>query len=265
MLLSLPAPWRIRVWRRALLFTSAAMPLERQPCGCAMEESPGVARGHTGADGATQTETLLFNVGAAGAKAFQFTLEPLPGERNRPTTPWQRLVNVESDKRRVLYMEGEPRWEYKFIRRAEEDDRIVQLVSMLRTTENKIYRQGIRIPRSWPRVSRPRRGSVRLSGLVIGSVEANYFTPAQQELIREFVDRRGGGLLLLGGRSRSLTAAGACRISPICCRSCFPTKEHIPREPATVELTPAGADSYHRAAGGRSGAKRTSAGRSCRT
>jgi len=36
--------------------------------------------------------------------------------------------------------------------------------------------------------------------LIIGSVEAGYFTPAQQELIREFVDRRGGGLLLLGGQ-----------------------------------------------------------------
>ena len=32
------------------------------------------------------------------------------------------------------------------------------------------------------------------------SVEAGYFTPGQLQLIREFVDRRGGGLLLLGGR-----------------------------------------------------------------
>jgi len=35
---------------------------------------------------------------------------------------------------------------------------------------------------------------------IIGSLEAGYFTPGQQELIREFVDRRGGGLLLLGGQ-----------------------------------------------------------------
>jgi uncharacterized membrane protein len=35
---------------------------------------------------------------------------------------------------------------------------------------------------------------------MIGSVEAGYFTPGQQALIREFVDRRGGGLLLLGGQ-----------------------------------------------------------------
>ena len=38
-------------------------------------------------------------------------------------------------------------------------------------------------------------------GLIIGGVEANYFTPTQQELIRQFVDRRGGGILFLGGRN----------------------------------------------------------------
>ena len=58
-----------------------------------------------------------------------------------------RLVNVEAGKRRILYVEGEPRWEYKFIRRAEDDDHIVQVASMLRTTENKIYRQGIDDPK----------------------------------------------------------------------------------------------------------------------
>ena len=57
-----------------------------------------------------------------------------------------RLVNVDNRKARILYIEGEPRWEYKFIRRALEDDKSVELVSMLRTTQNKIYRQGIANP-----------------------------------------------------------------------------------------------------------------------
>ena len=30
------------------------------------------------------------------------------------------------------------------------------------------------------------------SGLILGSNEANYFTPAQQELIKEFANLRGG-------------------------------------------------------------------------
>jgi len=57
-----------------------------------------------------------------------------------------RPILVSDAKRRILYVEGEPRWEYKFIRRAEDDDPTVQVVSMLRTSENKIYRQGLSDP-----------------------------------------------------------------------------------------------------------------------
>ena len=35
-------------------------------------------------------------------------------------------------------------------------------------------------------------------GLILGSVETGFFTPAQRELIKEFADRRGGGCFFLG-------------------------------------------------------------------
>jgi hypothetical protein len=37
-------------------------------------------------------------------------------------------------------------------------------------------------------------------GLILGSVEEAFFTPGQTEAIKNFVDRRGGGLLFLAGR-----------------------------------------------------------------
>ena len=137
-----------------------------------------------------------------GAKTLQFSIDPLPGEENRDNNSVARLVNVESAKRRVLYVEGEPRWEYKFIRRAEQDDRLLTIVSMLRTSENKIYRQGIDDPKELADGFPSRAEDLfPYQAIIIGSVEANYFTPAQKELIQQFVDRRGGGLLFLGGRA----------------------------------------------------------------
>ena len=196
-------------------------------------------------DGKTQTEVLLFNAGAAGAKALQFSIDPLAGEENRANNSVTRLVNVESDKRRILYVEGEPRWEYKFIRRAEDDDRIVQVASMLRTTENKIYRQGIDDPKEladgFPSRAEDLFG---YQAIIIGSVEAGYFTPAQQDLIREFVDRRGGGLLWLGGRfSLADGIWGGSNLADLLPVVLPNRKDTFHRAPATVELTPAGADS----------------------
>ena len=195
-------------------------------------------------DGESQSETLLFNAGAAGAKTFQFTIDALPGEENRANNAVTRMVNVESNKRRILYVEGEPRWEYKFMRRAEEDDRIVKLVSMLRTSENKIYRQGIDDPKELADGFPSRVEDLfDYQALIIGSVEASYFTAAQQELIQQFVDRRGGGLLLLGGRASlgdgGWGASSLADLLPVV----LPNKKGtFHRDPATVELTPAGAD-----------------------
>ena len=205
-----------------------------------------------GADGNLQSETLMFDIGGAGAKTLQIAAGPLAGEENTANNTLTRVVNVGPETRRILYIEGEPRWEYKFIREAEEGDRLVQIVSMVRTSENKIYRQGIanatELADGFP--SRA-EDLFAYQGLVIGSVEAGYFSPAKQELIREFVDRRGGGLLLLGGEF-SLADGGwnATNLTDL-----FPTtlpthvstfhREADPRNGTThtfAELAPGGVD-----------------------
>jgi uncharacterized membrane protein len=196
-------------------------------------------------DDRIQTESLLFSAGSAGATTLQFSIEPLAGEQNRANNSVTRLVNVESGKRRILYVEGEPRWEYKFIRRAEDDDRIVQVASMLRTTENKIYRQGIHDAQELAE-GFPARGEdlFGFQGLMIGSVEAGYFTLPQQELIREFVDRRGGGVLFLGGRFGLADGGWAgSRLVDVLPVTLPTGKNTFHRDPATVELTQPGQDS----------------------
>ena len=79
---------------------------------------------------------------------------------------------------------------------------------------------------------------------MIGSVEASYFTPAQKELIQQFVDRRGGGLLFLGGRaSRWRWRLGGSSLADLLPVTLPNKKGTFHRDPATVSLTPAGADS----------------------
>src|ERR1700690_3428221 len=129
----------------------------------------------------------MFNIGGAGANVIQISAAALPGEENIANNALSRVVNVSSEARRILYVEGEPRWEYKFIRQAEEDDRMVQISPMVRTPENKIYRQGISDPKELSSGFPPRPEDLfAYQGLIIGSVEAVYFTPGQQHLIHEF-------------------------------------------------------------------------------
>jgi uncharacterized membrane protein len=198
-------------------------------------------------DGAAQTETVLFNAGDAGVKNLQFSLDPLPEEENKDNNTLTRVLYVDNAKPRILYMEGEPRWDYKFIRRAVEDDKNIDLYSVVRTTQNKLY---VQVPTDAPAGELKDGFPTKVDnlftyqGIILGSVEANYFTPSQQDLIQQFVDRRGGGLLFLGGRTA--LADGGYQKPPF--SDLLPV--HLPdskntfhRDPATAELTPAGRES----------------------
>ncbi len=198
-------------------------------------------------DGRLQSESvLLFPLAARVPRASPSPLSRLEGEESLANNAmtW-RPVLVSDAKRRILYnIEGEPRWEYKFIRRAEDDDLTVQIVSMMRTSENKVYRQGISDPGELAAGFPVRAEDLfRYSGIIIGSVAADYFTPLQQELLREYVDRRGGGILFLGGRfSLSDGGWGASSLNELL-PTFLPSGNHnFRRNPATVALTTAGID-----------------------
>ena len=197
------------------------------------------------ADGGQQTEQVLFNAGAPGAKNVDIEVAAMPGEQNANNNRLTRVFDVTSVKPRILYVEGEPRWEYKFLRRAVEDDKTIEIVSMLRTSQNKIYRQNTRdgheLENGFPSKAEDLFG---YQAIIIGSVDAAWFTPAQQELLKQFVDRRGGGLLFLAGRA-ALGDGGYQRavftdLLPVTLPE---RKPSFHRDRVPVELTPAGRDS----------------------
>ncbi len=203
-------------------------------------------------EGTEQVETVLFSVGEAGVKAFDISIDPLPNEENPRNNKLTRLVNVDARKPRILYLEGEPRWEFKFLRRAVEEDRILDLFTILRTTQNKIYRQeqvggqqGLTNPKEmedgFPTKVEDLFG---FDGVILGSVDAPYLNQTQQDLLKQFVDRRGGGLLFLGGKDS--LADGGYQKSVL--NELLPTilpdrKNTFVRVGANVELTKDGRDS----------------------
>jgi uncharacterized membrane protein len=154
------------------------------------------------------TRWVDIDVGEAGVRDLRFAVDALPGETNVINNARLRPMEVPEQRRHILYIEGEPRWEYKFIRRAIDDNPAVRVASLLKTTPNKFYRQGVESPEELvDGFPIEELDLFRYDALMIGSFEAAALTPEQHDMIREFVSRRGGTLLMLGGR-RGLTDGG---------------------------------------------------------
>ncbi|MBI3949796.1 MAG: VWA domain-containing protein [Acidobacteria bacterium] len=152
-------------------------------------------------DGEAQAVPVEFTPTGSGLKHYVFAVEPSPGELINENNQRDLVVMVRDEHPKILYVEGEPRWEYGKLRMALRDEKNVILSSLLRTAKNKYYRQGIETPdelvKGFPQT---REELFAYKGVVFGSVEASFFSFDQLKNMEAFVAERGGGFLMLGGR-----------------------------------------------------------------
>lgn len=183
-------------------------------------------------DQSTSTQTVNIPLPEPGFHTIRFDVSTEETDPDLSNNVREAVVHVSERRARVLYFEGEPRWEYKFIRRALPKDASIELVSLLRVSPNKFYRQGLASPDELADGFPDTAGELyAYDALIIGSVEAAALSNEQHRLIRDFVDQRGGSLLMLAGR-RGL-GDGGWRETPL--DPLFPT-----------DLPPYGSNTYTR-------------------
>src|SRR5499426_1791451 len=140
------------------------------------------------ADGESTTVKVRFTAKDAGARVFRFLIPAQNGEQVTQNNVRDTLIQVNDRVEKVLYYEGEPRPEMKFASRAVEGDTNLQVVTLLRTAENKYYRQHVSHPdevvSGFPQT---RDELFTYRALILGSVEAASFTPDQLRMISDFV------------------------------------------------------------------------------
>jgi uncharacterized membrane protein len=160
------------------------------------------------ADGSPATARVRATVTDAGPRLFKFRVAQQPDEVVPQNNVREALIEVRDRKEKILYFEGEPRFEMKFIRRAVVDDKNLQIVALQRTADNKFLRLDVDNPDEllggFPKT---REELFSYRALILGSVEAGAFTGDQLQMVADFVDRRGGTLLMLGG-ARSFAEGG---------------------------------------------------------
>ena len=143
---------------------------------------------------------VQFTVDEPGPRHIRIRVPVQDGEVVGENNVQETILDVSLKREKILYFEGEPRYELKFLRRAVAADSSLQLVTLQRTADKRYLRLDIdsanELVSGFP-ATREELFSYR--ALVLGSIEASYFTHEQLTMISDFVSERGGGLLMLGG------------------------------------------------------------------
>ncbi len=168
------------------------------------------------------------------------------------------LLSPPARKRRMLALEGAPGFEHSFMTRAWAADSDLEVDSVTRKGRNGDGLDTFFVQAGAGRAAAlttgfPSRRELLYGydALVVANLEADFFTRAQLAMMADFVSERGGGLLVLGGRSftqRGLSGTALEDVLPVevndrrggLVRTAFTADEAARPEPNKVNLTTEG-------------------------
>ena len=148
-------------------------------------------------EGDDLSETLTFKPEkrdvAAGKQELVASIKIVGG---RDEDKLAKMIRFVDTKVKLLYVETSPRWEFKFIMRSLEREKIVEPTFIVVNGDKKTLESG---PPFLPAFPATRKDLAAYDLLVIGDVDANYFSTEQRGWIKDFV-AEGGGLVMIAGR-----------------------------------------------------------------
>jgi hypothetical protein len=178
--------------------------------------------------------TLTAEPEMMGTTTWLVTVDTEPGDLVEENN-WRRInIDLVDRPLRVLYIDGYPRWEYRYFKnlliREQSIDSSVMLISADRDFAQEGNQPITRLPRSPEEFA-------QFDVIAIGDVPASFFSPEQVSLIRDQVAERGAGLLWIAGeRWTPRTYAGTLLTDVLPMRG--PLSLPPINEPVTMQPTP---------------------------
>lgn len=172
-----------------------------------------LARTTTVLDGDTPTPVRLpLTPVEEGTSALIVTARPIAGEANRENNVLRRTVQVRRDQIRVLLAERSPRWEYRHLKSLLERDTNVELRTVLQESDLEHQREDRTALPGFPATQ---DDLFAYDVLILGDLDLQFLNPGTLESIRDFVGRRGGGLILIAGERHNPDAFRSTPLEPL--------------------------------------------------
>jgi uncharacterized membrane protein len=168
-------------------------------------------------DGQARRYTLELTPKDEDILVYDISVEERPGEIITENNSHSFFVDNRRKKPLdVLYVEGQPRNEYKFIRRAVEDDHSLRLATYLQTGPRKFLRQGIQSPQELSKgFPQSAEEFFSFEAIILGNVDKALFNEEQLKLLQDFVDKRGGGFMVVGALNEAFIGTGLENLLPV--------------------------------------------------
>jgi uncharacterized membrane protein len=139
---------------------------------------------------------LLFKPTEVGTLDLQVEAIRQSGEIDDADNTRVMQIDVLDAKVAVLYVEGYPRWDYRYLKTEMIRDKTVDISCLLTSADPTFAQEGDRPIRRFPETIAE---LMEYDVVLFGDVDPRQFTDAQLQLLHDFVANRGGGFGMIAG------------------------------------------------------------------
>ena len=136
----------------------------------------------------------------AGTFRIDVSVNPFPDETLNRNNSVSQTLKVIDDTIKVLYIEGNPRWEYRYLRQVLLRDHRLDVKFIMTEGDPDLAKYDNRYLNRFPL---EKREAFHFDLVILGDVRHTFFKPEELELMEELVRERGGSFLLLAGQEHA--------------------------------------------------------------
>jgi uncharacterized membrane protein len=148
------------------------------------------------ADEAPVEAELQFKTDEVGTLDLTVEAVRQPGELDDEDNSRTMQIAVLDAKINVLYVDGYPRWEYRYIKNEMIRDPTIDISCLLTSADPSFRQEGDRPITRFPESIEE---LMEYDVVVLGDVDPRQFSDAQLQLVSEFVAKKGGGFGMIAG------------------------------------------------------------------
>jgi hypothetical protein len=147
-------------------------------------------------DGAPKRVELVHHPKTTGERTFVIEVDKLPRELQTDNNRLERVVNVRKEKLRVLVVDSEPRYEFRYLKNYLERDETIDLNVVLLSSDPNYSEQDRSAIPTFPA---SKEDLFKYDVVLFGDADISYMSVSQLQNLVEFVTEKGGGVLFVAG------------------------------------------------------------------
>ena len=133
-----------------------------------------------------------------GEVIYTLEIDPRPRELQVENNRIERVVNVRKEKLKVLYVDSEPRYEYRYLKTYLEREETIGLSVVLLSSDPEYSEQDRSALPTFPAA---KDELFAYDVILVGDADPSYLSQSQMQNLSEFVTEKGGGVLFIAGEN----------------------------------------------------------------